>query len=179
MPYEEVAMKELFQLLSKYNAKADAQMMGVLEKLSPEQISKDVKSFYGSILGLLNHVLVSDTLWLKRFRTQFPDLAVINPKLPTFNMESWKDIIWPSLAGLKPLRIAVDEAIVQACDLLTEKQYASIMSYKNWDGKEVQKTTWLVLLHMFNHQTHNRGQIAMILDQMGVENDYSGMLEKF
>ncbi|OGP82384.1 MAG: hypothetical protein A2Z08_03165 [Deltaproteobacteria bacterium RBG_16_54_11] len=172
-------MKELFQLLSKYNAQTNAEMIGVLEKLPAEQITKDVGSFYGSILGLLNHILVSDVFGIKRFFKQYPELEQTRAKLPTFRMEGWKDIIWPSLAVLKPIRTAVDEAIQQACELLTEQQYASILEYKNWDGKTIQKPSWLVLLHMFNHQTHNRGQIAVILDQMGVDNDYSGMIEKF
>ena len=172
-------MKELFQLLSKYNAQTNAEMIGVLEKLPAEQITKDVGSFYGSILGLLNHILVSDVFGIKRFFKQYPELEQTRAKLPTFRMEGWKDIIWPSLAVLKPIRTAVDEAIQQACELLTEQQYASILEYKNWDGKTMQKPSWLVLLHMFNHQTHNRGQIAVILDQMGVDNDYSGMIEKF
>jgi uncharacterized damage-inducible protein DinB len=173
-------MKELFQLLSKYNAQTNAEMMGVLEKVSAEQITKDVGSFYSSIIGLLNHVLVSDVFGIKRFRKQYPEIVEqINPKLPTFRMEGWKDIIWPSLAVLKPIRLAVDEAGQQLCDLLTEKQYAALLQYKNWDGKEMQKPGWLVLLHMFNHQTHNRGQIALILDQMAVDNDYSGILDKF
>jgi len=171
-------MKELFQLLSKYNAQTNAQMMGVLEKLPADQLTKDVKSFYGSILGLLNHILVSDVFGIKRFFKQFPELEQTRDKLPVFRMEGWKDIIWPSLAVVKPIRTAVDEAIQLACELLTEKQYASVLRYKNWDGKEMQKPSWLVLLHMFNHQTHNRGQIALILDQMGVDNDYSGMIEK-
>src|SRR4030042_3185001 len=172
-------MKELFQLLSKYNAQTNAEMMGILEKLAPEQITRDVRSFYGSILGLLNHILVSDVFGIKRFFKQFPELEQIRPKLPTFRMEGWKDIIWPSLAALKPIRTAVDEALKQACELLTEKQYASVLTYKNWDGKTMQKPSWLVLIHMFNHQTHNRGKIALILDQMAVANDYSGILEKF
>ncbi len=172
-------MKELFQLLSKYNAQTNAQMIGALEKLSPEQLTKDVGSFYGSIISLLNHILVSDVFEIKRFFKQYPELEKTRAKLPTFRMEGWKDIVWPSLDVLKPIRTGVDEAIKQACDLLTEKQYAEILLYKNWDGKEMQKPVWLVLLHMFNHQTHNRGQIALILDQMGVDNDYSGILEKF
>jgi len=171
-------MKELFQLLSQYNAQTNAEMMGILEKLTVEQITKDVHSFYGSILGLLNHILVSDVFGIKRFFKQYPELEQIRAKLPVFRMEGWKDIIWPSLAVLKPIRMGVDEAIQQACELLTEKQYASTMSYKDWDNKEMQKPVWLVFLHMFNHQTHNRGQIALILDQMGVDNDYSGMIEK-
>ncbi|MCJ7546067.1 MAG: hypothetical protein MUP30_04495 [Deltaproteobacteria bacterium] len=172
-------MKELFQLLSKYNAQTNAEMIGILEQLTAEQISADVHSYYGSILGLLNHILVSDVFGIKRFCKQFPELQQIKAKLPVFRMEGWKDIIWQSLAVLKPIRTAVDEALKQACDLLTEKQYASILQYKNWDGKEMQKTVWLVFIHMFNHQTHNRGQIAVILDQMAVANDYSGIIGKF
>ncbi len=172
-------MKELFQLLSQYNTKANEEMMGVLGKVPAEQLTKDVGSFYGSILGLLNHILVSDVFGIKRFFKQYPELEKTRDKLPTFRMEGWKDIVWPSLAVLKPIRTAVDEAIQQACELLTEKQYAEILHYKNWDGKEMQKPSWLVSLHMFNHQTHNRGQIALILDQMAVKNDYSGILEKF
>jgi uncharacterized damage-inducible protein DinB len=172
-------MKNLFQLLSKYNAQTNAEMIGILEQLTAEQIAADVHSYYGSILGLLNHILVSDVLWLKRFCKQFPEVAVIKPKLPTFKMEGWKDIIWPSLAALKPIQTAVDEAMQQACELLSEKQYNSVMEYKNWDGKDLQKVSWLVFLQMFNHQTHHRGQIALILDQMSVDNDYSGIIGKF
>ena len=172
-------MKELFQLLSKYNAQTNAEMIGILEKITAEQIAKDVHSFYGSILGLLNHSLVSDVFGIKRFFKQYPELEQTRDKLPTFRMEGWKDIIWPSLAVLKPIRAAVDEAMQQACELLTEKQYALVMEYKNWDGKDLQKTTWLIFLHLFNHQTHNRGQIALILDQIAIDNDYSGIIGKF
>jgi uncharacterized damage-inducible protein DinB len=172
-------MKELFQLLSKYNAQTNAEMVGILEKVPAEQVTKDVGSFYGSILGLLNHMLVADVLWLKRFCKQFPALEVIKPKLPAFHMEGWKDIIWPSFAALKPVRSNVDEAIKQAFDLLSEKDYGSVMEYKGWDGKNMKKTSWLVFLHFFNHQTHNRGQIAVLLDQMAVDNDYSNILGKF
>jgi uncharacterized damage-inducible protein DinB len=80
-------MKELFQLLSKYNTKTNEEMMGILEKLTTEQITKDVRSFYGSILGLLNHILLADFLWLKRFCNRFPEIDTIKPKLPEFTMK--------------------------------------------------------------------------------------------
>ncbi len=35
-----------------------------------------------------------------------------------------------------------------------------------------------VFLHLFNHQTHHRGQISVLLDQLGVENDYSNLISK-
>jgi uncharacterized damage-inducible protein DinB len=172
-------MKELFQLLSKYNAQTNAEMMGILGKLTAEQIAADVRSFFGSVLGLLNHILVVDVMWLKRFCKQFPELDTIKPKLPEFQMKGLKEIIWPSLAVLKPIRSGVDEAIQQAFELLTEKQYDSVMEYKSWDGKDMRKTAWLVFLHFFNHQTHHRGQISLILDQLAIDNDYSGIINKF
>jgi uncharacterized damage-inducible protein DinB len=172
-------MKELFQLLSKYNAQTNAEMMGILEKLSAEQITADARSFYGSILGLLNHILVVDVMWLKRFCKQFPELETIKPKLPEFTMKGWKEIIWPSFVVLQPIRTAIDEAIQKIFELLSEKQYDSVIEYKSWDGKDMQKTAWLVFIHLFNHQTHHRGQISLILDQSSVDNDYSGMIGKF
>ena len=142
-----------------------------MKKLTTEQITKGVRSFYGSILGLLNHILLTDCLWLKRFCNRFPELDTIKPKLPEFTMKGWKDIVWPSLPALKPARIAVDEAIQHACELLSEQHYDSIMEYKNWDGKDMKKSVWLAFLHLFNHKTHHCGHISLILDQMDVEND--------
>jgi uncharacterized damage-inducible protein DinB len=120
-----------------------------LKKLTTEQITKGVRSFYGSILGLLNHILLADCLWLKRFCIRFPELDTINPKLPEFTMKGWKDIVWPSLPTLKPVRIAVDEAIQHVCELFPEQHYGSIMEYKNWDGKDMKKSVWLAFLHLF------------------------------
>jgi uncharacterized damage-inducible protein DinB len=37
----------------------------------------------------------------------------------------------------------------------------------------------VVLLHLFNHQTHHRGQVAALLDQTGVANDYPGIVNKY
>jgi uncharacterized damage-inducible protein DinB len=80
---------------------------------------------------------------------------------------------------VKPVQIAVDEPIQHACKLFSEQHYGSIMEYKNWDGKDMKKSVWLALLHLFNHQTHHRGHISLILDHMDVENDYSGIMNKF
>jgi uncharacterized damage-inducible protein DinB len=172
-------MKELFQTLAKYNAQTNSEMIELLEKLSTEQIARDAHSYYGSILGILNHILVSDVNWLRRFCSQFPELDVIASKLPAFTLKGRKEIIWSSLATLKPIRSVVDENILKAFQLIPEGRFNSVIEYRDLQGKNQQKTAWIAFIHIFNHQTHHRGQIALILDQLSIENDYSNIIWKF
>ena len=64
---------------------------------------------------------------------------MIKPKLPEFTLKGWQEIIWPSLAVLKPIRFGVDENIQQVFELITEKRYDSVIEYQNRDGKNLQK----------------------------------------
>ena len=36
-------------------------------------------------------------------------------------------------------------------------------------GREVTKPKWLLVTHLFNHQTHHRGQVHCMLTQCGVK----------
>lgn len=36
-------------------------------------------------------------------------------------------------------------------------------------GREVTKPKWLLVTHLFNHQTHHRGQVHCLLTQCGVK----------
>ena len=153
-------MKEFLQTLAKYNAQTNSEMIELLEKLSSEQIARDAHSYYGSILGILNHILVSDVNWLQRFSSRFAELEVIESKLPAFTLKVRKEIIWSSLAALKPVRSNVDENIKIAFQLIPEGRFNSVMEYRDRQGKNQQKTAWIAFLHIFNHQSYF---IALIL----------------
>ncbi len=173
-------MKELFRLLADYNAQTNAEMLGILEQRLPaEQAAKDLGSYFGSILGILNHLLISDVLWLRRFSEPFPELASLRPQLPGFKLQSVRDVLWPGLADFQPVRSGVDGTIRRLFEILPEERYGSTLRYRNIKGVEQQKTAWRAFLHFFNHQTHHRGQVSVLLDQLSVENDYSNLIGKF
>jgi uncharacterized damage-inducible protein DinB len=172
-------MKELFQLLAEYNAKTNVEMIEILEKLPPERLAQEVGSFYGSILGLVNHILVSDVIWLGRFANQFSELEFVKPRLPVLNLRKWTDIVWDSLATYRPVRLGMDETIRQVFRTASDDICKAELSFKNIKGADQKKVTWRAFLHFFNHQTHHRGQVAVLLDQFKVENDYSNLIWKF
>jgi uncharacterized damage-inducible protein DinB len=104
---------------------------------------------------------------------------VVTPQLPMFELKTWKDIVWNSLSIFKPVRTSVDEVIGQVFRLVSEDKYNLKMKYQDYKGQEQHKTVWYAFLHFFNHQTHHRGQVAVLLDQLSVENDFSNLIWKF
>ncbi|MBN1801431.1 MAG: hypothetical protein JW891_07995 [Candidatus Lokiarchaeota archaeon] len=60
---------------------------------------------------------------------------------------------------------------------ISEEQYEKTLTIENKRGK-VENITWCFMMHLFNHQTHHMGGLAVILDQMGVKNDFSNLLWK-
>ena len=172
-------MKEIFQLLAEYNALTNLEMIGILEKLPAEKLAQEAGSFYGSILGLVNHILVSDLTWLERFVKQWPELEPIKKRLPVLKVQKLTDIVLDSLAAYKPVRLDLDETIKQVVRTISDGRYDQVLSYRNLRGVDQKKIAWRTFLHLFNHQTHHRGQVALLLDQLKVENDYSNLIWKF
>jgi uncharacterized damage-inducible protein DinB len=172
-------MRELFQLLAEYNKQTNLEVLGILEGIPQERLSKDLGSYYSSILGIMNHILVTDATWIRRFGNNLPELNGVMPHLPVFELKTWKDIIWNSLSLFEPVRTSVDEVIGQVFRLVPEDKYNLKIRYKDYKGQEQHKTVWYAFLHFFNHQTHHRGQVAVLLDQLSVENDFSNLIWKF
>lgn len=56
-----------FQLMAQYNQRMNHQVYQAATQLSAEQLNQDQGAFFGSISGVLNHILVGDLIWLSRF----------------------------------------------------------------------------------------------------------------
>jgi uncharacterized damage-inducible protein DinB len=172
-------MKELFELFAEYNAKTNREMLGILEAQASELLRRSAGAYHGSILGVLNHVLQADVIWLRRFAHQLPELGFLPPELPEFKVQGLKDVVWDSLPVFQPVREKTDELLGRAVQAIPPARYPEILEYRNIKGEDQGKVIWRTLLHVFNHQTHHRGQVAALLDQFGVENDYSNLIWKF
>jgi len=172
-------MQELFALLAAYNEKANREMLGILGAQAPELLSRPAGAYHGSVLGVLNHLLQADVLWLRRFTHQLAELAFVPPELPAFKLQGLKDVVWDSLPVFQPVREKVDALLARAVRAIPAARYPEILEYRNIKGEAQRKVIWRTLLHMFNHQTHHRGQVAALLDQFGVQNDYSNLIWMF
>src|SRR5699024_8237531 len=60
-------MRQHFQMFAAYNRWANAAVYDAAAQLDDAALNHDTGAFFGSLLGTLNHVLVADRIWLKRF----------------------------------------------------------------------------------------------------------------
>ena len=168
-------MKEYFTLMADYNARTNGAMYEIARKLSPELRIKSVGSYFKSLEGVLVHLYNSDFAWLRRFHDNLPHLHSLESRLLEGEMKSFTDPMFPNFATLSERRTQLDSLIIAFVAESGDRDYARAIQYVNSAGAQKRFHFWQALVHMFTHQTHHRGQVAEILDEFGIANDYSNI----
>ena len=149
-------MKQHFAMMAAYNAWANQRLYDAAAELGEDEYNRDTGAFFGSMSGTLNHVLVADRIWLKRFTGE----GDAPGKLDT--------ILFPAFGALRIARKAEDKRITTWIDGLDEEALAGRFTYVTvTDMRTVSQRLAPALAHFFNHQTHHRGQAHMILTVLG------------
>lgn len=155
------------QKMAEYNQWMNQKLYEACETLPAEVISENRGAFFGSILGTLNHILVADTIWLKRFAANgIQALDVMNH---TAYPESLDSILFENFRELKIRRQELDDIILTFANQVAETTLQNSISYKNFKGIASTKTLFSLLMHFFNHQTHHRGQVTTLLSQLNID----------
>jgi uncharacterized damage-inducible protein DinB len=150
-------MKAHFQRFAAYNQWANARLYAAAATLSDEEWHRDTGAFFTSLAGTLNHLLVADRIWMRRLTGE----GETHTKLT--------DIPFPDFADLRTAREAMDARIVAFVDGLAAASFDEEVHYSNTRGDPHHLPRGLILAHLFNHQTHHRGQAHHILSQLGQE----------
>ncbi len=149
-------MHQHFRMFAAYNRWANAIVYDAATALSEEELSRDTGAFFGSLIGTLNHLLVADRIWLKRFTGQGRAPASLDTILHT------------DLPALRAARETEDARIVEWIDALRPEDLAGRFTYVTvTDMRTVSQRMAPALAHLFNHQTHHRGQAHTILTTLG------------
>ena len=141
-----------YRMFSHYNAWANGRIYDAAARLSTEQYRADRGAFFKSVHGTLNHLLVTDRLWMKRFtgEGQAPDRL--------------DAILFETLEELRAAREAEDRRINQWVEGLDDRRIAATIKYRRVSSpEEFEQQLSLALAHWFNHQTHHRGQVHAML----------------
>jgi len=147
-----------YRMFAAYNRWANGRLYDAAELLSDEEWERDVRAFFGSMRGTLNHVLVADRIWMNRFTGTGETHTVLS------------EVPHPHFGDLRTKRGEMDQRIVDYADTLTEDALAGLFSYTPvTNPKEVTQPLTPALAHFFNHQTHHRGHAHMILSVLGHE----------
>jgi uncharacterized damage-inducible protein DinB len=150
--------KEFLETMARYNRAMNAQMMDACDGLPDDMRREDRGAWFKSIHGTWNHLLVTDKIWLGRFTGQLFQA----PSLDWEMCSSWDE--------LRAQRAACDEEIIAYVEFLLPEQLKQKLEFQPMSRPgRVQLSLWVALAHFFNHQTHHRGQITTLMNQMGLD----------
>ena len=161
------------QFLARYNSQANAAMNQVLASLTPQEWEAPRGGYFPSFRALTGHLYTADIQWLVRFSALRPFKTV---KGDPFDFPpSWDKQPFGGVDEYLSLRVPLDAALIAFTGELTDEDLRSDLEYRSSSGKAYTKNFGGLVLHLFNHQTHHRGAIALYLDQLGKANDFSNI----
>ena len=154
-------------LMAAYNEWMNGKLYAAAAKLSAADLTLGRGAFFGSIIGTLNHLVVADIIWLKRFAAHPSHPVALDPLRALPHPVALNQILFTDLAELEQRRKLIDAAIKAWAADLTDDDLEHVLHYANTKGVKSQKRFSNLVLHFFNHQTHHRGQATTLLFQAG------------
>lgn len=147
----------IFQTVARYNRVANQRLYEACTQISDGEYRRRRAGSFGSIHALLNHGLLADRIWMSRFlgsgKTTPPLNTVLHDEFP----------------ALRAAREQDDAAMEEFFRNAPESFLTKKLSYTNSKGIHYEEPSVPAVLHMFNHQTHHRGQVHVMLSQCGVQ----------
>lgn len=137
-------MKQFFINWYRYNAWANRRVVACLQQ---QQVSDE------KILTIMGHLLAANFIWLHRIKG-----------LPNSELKLWGNYSLPELAHL------TEEADRQWTEFIqSQTDFNRVLKYKNYVGDYFENNVEQIMIHLVNHGSYHRGQVALLLRQKGFE----------
>lgn len=152
-------MKSRYRMFAGYNAWCNEQLYDAAATVSDADYRADRGAFFKSLHGTLNHLLVGDRVWMRRF-------TGVGAQPPSLDA-----ILHDDFAALRAARRTQDTLISRYIDGLSAEALAGTLRYRTVTYPQtIEQALAPALDHFFNHQTHHRGQAHALLSAI-VGND--------
>ncbi len=145
-------MTSRYVMFAAYNRWANERIYAAAAGLADADYRADRGAFFKSLHGTLNHLLVGDRIWMRRFTGEGEAPNRLDA------------ILYEDFASLRAARRAEDERIVQWVGTLTPADLAGTLRFRTLSNPaDIEQVRAFALDHFFNHQTHHRGQAHCLL----------------
>ena len=145
-------IEDLFDLYA-YNSWANDRVRISIEVLTQHAFEQDLGGSFGSIQGTITHLVSAQWAWLRRWQGNSPSQSLQQAQFstPKKGNSLWLEVDLDLINYLKGL----DNEIIQRTFI-----------YETLEGKKLSNLFWQAMLHVLNHSTYHRGQIAILLRQV-------------
>lgn len=142
-------MIEFFKTQARYNRWANRRIYRTCGFLKEDDYLMSRPMFFGSIHACLNHILLVDQLWKTRAQGR------------EFQPSGLDQVLYPDLTSLKAARKVADEHLIEWIGTLVDEDLNTVIEYQSVTRPDLigRRKLSEILAHLFNHQTHHRGQV--------------------
>ncbi|MCQ0092470.1 damage-inducible protein DinB [Roseovarius sp. M141] len=144
--------------MARYNLWQNGSLLSAADGLGDDVRRQERGAFFGSIFGTLNHLLWADLIWMSRFDGGAP---------PEGGIDASPGLLadWHAYCAA---RAQADKRILGWADRLNPEDLAGDLTWVSGaTGREMARPMGLCAVHLFNHQTHHRGQVHAMLTAAG------------
>ena len=156
--------------MAKYNYRMNSQIFNAIKNLTGSDINEDRGAYFNSIIGTLNHILVGDIIWLRRLADHSNKYVTLKKMSDLPEPKGLDDILFSDIESVKTTRIKVDLLLCHWLENETHNEdFSRNLEYSNTKNIISRRNFGELLSHLFNHQTHHRGQLTTLLNQLGID----------
>ncbi len=142
---------EPYRVMAYNNAWANHRLLAACAGLTQAEFEATRTSFFPSLKATLNHILVIDWFYVDALEG-----GMLGPK-------AWADPEpCATVAALAREQAAIDRRLIAHCETLTETALAEPVRVNRDTRVQVERRDRL-LLHLFQHDVHHRGQAHAML----------------
>lgn len=145
-------MLEILQYQVRYAAWANARILAAAGELSAGELERDFGTADKSVSGTLAHIYRAERVWLGRIKDVPTEFQVAGDDAFSALRENW------------PL---LSQQWVDWCGELRAEEPVLPLTYKDLKQNTWTQPLWKIVLHVVNHSTHHRGQVAGFLRALG------------
>ena len=155
--------KEDVRLLCEYDRWANNRILKLVGALTPEQFTRDLGGSFPSVRDVLLHMVASKWAWLTYWKESFPSDRILTD-LFTRSATLFQSESVPTLATVQAKWAEVEEEHVEFVNEVTNDLLDRTLPVGNTSVSLAH-----LMQHLANHSTYHRGQIAMMLRQLGAK----------
>ena len=144
-----------YRMFAGYNAWCNERLYEAAAQIPDAEYRADRGAYFRSLHGTLNHLLVGDRIWMRRFTAR----GEVPPGLDA--------ILYDDFFLLRQARRSEDARIRDYVGSLNESDLSKPIRYRTFvNPQDIEQILAPALDHFFNHQTHHRGQAHALVSRI-------------
>jgi len=139
-------------ILYQYNQWSSQKILDAASHLTAEQFLAPASFPHGGIRSTLVHAVFAEWIW----RTRWEGIS------PTYRL---KPNDFPTFESLSARIEEEDQALITFVKNVTDERLHARFKYNSTDGKPHERVLWQVMVHVINHGTQHKTEVAAMLTE--------------